>query len=196
MNILRRNRRTVDSQPLVLVFALGELHHLAKAPAAECCLCILAKLVARGTTFTGYSRSELVLRPGVASESSSQQPCSVMSHCLRLGVDNPWWVSWAADVQDKAMRWLRWGRGRGTIAGFPLRRCRRQQDSTHTVVRNELMARTRGLGSRKNVGELRPPDQGNALAGLSLMTQALEQLHRRSRGRDSGEECAPIQAES
>jgi hypothetical protein len=44
------------------------------------------------------------------------------------------------------------------------------------------MARTRGLGSRKDVAELRPPDPGNALAGLSLMTQSLEQLHRRSRG--------------
>ena len=61
-----RALHTVDSQPLVLVLALGELHHLAQAPSAQRGLRILAKLVARSAAFAGYSRSELVLRPVVA----------------------------------------------------------------------------------------------------------------------------------
>ena len=59
-------RRTVDGQPLVLILALGQLHHLAQAPSTQCCLGILAKLVTRSATLARDSGSELVPRPVVA----------------------------------------------------------------------------------------------------------------------------------
>jgi hypothetical protein len=80
-----RMPRTVDSQPLILVFALGELHHLAEAPAAECCLGILAKLVARSAAFAGHSRSELVLRPVVAAKEAKLATLFCHAALLALG---------------------------------------------------------------------------------------------------------------
>lgn len=51
---------TVDSVPLVLVLALGQLHDLAETASAQGRLGILSQLVARGPLLAAGSRSELV----------------------------------------------------------------------------------------------------------------------------------------
>lgn len=95
-------RHTVDGQPLILVLTLGQLHHLPQAPSTQCCLRILAKLVARSAAFAGYSGPELVLRPVVAaSRPKVSDRVLTASHRRELGADPrtgwaervPTWIS-------------------------------------------------------------------------------------------------------
>lgn len=58
---------TVDGQPFILVLPLRQFHHLAQTPSAECRLCILSQLVARGAAFAWRARSELIPRPLVSA---------------------------------------------------------------------------------------------------------------------------------
>jgi hypothetical protein len=113
-----------------------------------------------------------------------------MSHALGLGRDRPGGLGCRLPDQGDAMRWECQGRGRGTIGVFPSCVCLRQREPTHTVVRKELMARSRDPGSRNDVPELRPPDQGKSLAGQSLMTQLAGAPQGSSTGGVRG--CAPI----
>lgn len=165
----RSIRRTIDGQPLVLVFALRQLHHLAQAATAECRLGILAKLEASSATFAGHSGSELVLRPVV----------SVIGSRLAqfLSVASAWgWVPIRAlgcrQPRRKVLRLLWCGRRDGTIDGSPLCRCSRQQKINSHGRQKGAHGENQEPGlSQKDVPELRPPEQGTALAGQSLMTQ-------------------------
>lgn len=62
----------VDGQPLVLVLAVGQLHDLAQAAAAQCGLGILSQLVACVAAFSG-PRAELVACPLVPRHRGQKQ---------------------------------------------------------------------------------------------------------------------------
>ena len=190
-------RRTVDGQPLVLILALGQLHHLAQAPSTQCCLGILAKLVARSATLARDSGSELVLRPVVAIV-----------------------VRWLAlFLMLRLLGPVLGADPRGLLVGLPTTKHGRRGDegrynrrgsivqklatteinSTHTVVRKELMARTGSLDFQKDVPELRRPGTRQMLAGQSLMTQLAGARSTTAAQAESGfrvRGCAPMQAEA
>lgn len=53
-------------------------------------------------------------------------------------------------------------------------------NSTHTVVRKELMARTRSLGSQKDVPELQRQEQGNVSGAVPYDAAGWSPLHHSS----------------
>ena len=147
-------RRTVDGQPLVLVLALGQLHHLAQAPSTQCCLGILAKLVARSATLARYSGSELVLRPVVPVVVRRLALLLVASAWARVGCRSPSWLGCRQPNRGEEG-------GRGVVQSTGIHCVQRlattEINSTHTVVKKELMARTRSLSFQKYVPELQRP---------------------------------------
>ncbi len=189
-------RRTVDGQPLVLVLALRQLHHLAQAPSAQCCLGILAKLVARSATLARYSGSELVLRPVVAVV--VRWLALFLACCICLGrgwvlIPGGWW---APDNQT----WGRKGTRGGTIGGGPSCRRSRQQKSTQLTRSSERSSwRGPGAWALKRMFLNCSARNKAMLAGQSLMTQLVGARSTTAAQAESGfrvRGCAPMQAEA
>lgn len=70
---------TVDSEPLILILALGKLHNLSQATSTKRDFSILPQLVARSASLAD-TRAELVLCPLVTGFAFLQVSRSSFSH--------------------------------------------------------------------------------------------------------------------